>query len=331
MNTNEDPASPAAAAEPTVPEMARAGLVLRGVALLIDYLVTVALFAVGSALLPVLPSLAVSLGSGALYFSLCHSFLGQGQSFGKKLIGLRVISGGGVAMYLTPGRALLRYLAFIGGLMLLVEIPPVLFRAGGIAAAPWILQLPMLAALLWLMLDAGTMLSDPAFRTLHDRIAGSIVVRSRAVPTIAARQRFHERLMTVPLQSVTVRRAILAQSSLIAVMLWGWGIILPKPIENIARYQFVLERSFPDLRVATMSYDGSAKKLSLDLLALVEQPAADEEEAAHRVVEFLRTAGAINPEAVASVVIRYFHQPHADGSMSQPIPITIAISGAATP
>lgn len=308
-----------------------AGLASRALALGADYVVTVLLLILSSAATGAsVPPFALSFITGSLYFTLCHSRLGQGQSFGKKLLGLRVIRERNGALFLSPLSAFGRYCGFLGGLLLVAEIPPLVFRAQEVVAPVWMLQLHMLVALVWIMFSGGLAVVDHGHRALHDRLTGSLVVRARRLPALDARETLRQALVSTPPRAKTFRLVLAGQSIFVAVLMWVWGIVLPVPLERAMRYQYRFEHAFPGLQVAVAQYDSSGKRLAVDLLALTPIPQEQQQHKAEEVAHSLDQFGGIDHDAIKAIVIRFIEQPQAGQPPGEPAEHLVDLSGAAT-
>jgi len=262
-----------------------AGLPSRVLAAILDYLFVSILFVLLSRVLPnpdyaFLPGLL----SGLFYFSIVHSALGRGQSLGKKLFGLRVVTRRADRMFLTQFEAALRYFAFVGAIILVREVPPVYFRAHGIVAEPEVLDLPMLFAMMYFCADVFCLIFDSRHRSLHDRVVDSIVIRGDAEdPALVGRllaavdQHASTSFFRGPSFSILC-------GALIGGFLWSLGMGSDPELAAVTARRYKLEQRLP-IRVVSLSI--GEDRLDLEGLAL-SSSASELPKLAEDIARFLK-------------------------------------------
>lgn len=264
------------------------GVLRRAGACLLDYFVTSALFILISTLFPAtLPSFVEIVVATGVYYTLCHSWLGQGQSFGKKLLSLRVYSRAPETVFLSLTSSALRFLCSLGVLIFLIEVPPEIYRRTAYSASLPILELHMLPALLLLTINAALVLLTPLQLTLHDRIVGSFVAKSKKAPSLPANTEFY----LLEANKLLVPKSLLYTGILVsftsALLMWSWGVFVPTQLSSLIEKRYVIEHYNPAIRVADIRFGDQPNSVSLDALALKEISSAEEKlmaEAIGRIV-----------------------------------------------
>ncbi len=264
-----------------------AGLPGRILAALIDYLFVSVLFVLFSRVMPN-PDYAFIPGllSGLIYFTVVHSELARGQSLGKRLFGLRVVKRNDSRLFLSQIEAAARYLGFIGIVLLVREAPPVYFRKFGVVGDPGLLDLPMLLALVYLFGNFVCLALDPLHRSLHDRIAGSVVLRGET-DDAALVSRF--RSMLDGRESSRLRSPVVlsATGALIGAALWVLGLGSDPEITAISTRRYKLEHELP-FRLVSLS--ASRDQIELEGLAISDRPLP---QLAEEIARFLKNEGVI--------------------------------------
>ncbi|MCB0358807.1 MAG: RDD family protein [Bdellovibrionales bacterium] len=257
------------------PSPTTAELPARFLAALIDYFVVSAFLLLGSKLL--VYNDAMFLGTlliGGLYFTLGASRLFDGQTLGKRLFGIRVVSARGERLQLLPlSPAFLRYLLLFGFPILAAEIPPYFYRLFQISAAPAVLELHMLVVMLYTAVNGALLIVDPLHRGIHDRVAGTCVVRNF--------DPLDEVPFELPRTSLSDRFTVL---TIVGALAAGFGLWLPAAVHSpsaalIARNQYVIEGQLP-VQIARVAEERDALRLDLIVTTTTSDadPKSDENE-----------------------------------------------------
>ncbi len=208
------------------PEPAR--IPARALAAFIDYLLLFALMQIIS-----IPGLSLDwqflsfFFVGGIYFSIGNSVVTGGQTLGKRVFGLRV------EPYLSLSKSFLRYFFTYGILILVSELPTVLFRQSGTIAPSTTLEFHMLLTLCYFFANVGQTVFSRTHMSLHDMLAGTIVMQDPCgiyqVNLNQAKQKLHGAIIGVIIGSI----------------LWTVGIQQPEIIETVKQHRFALEKNFP--------------------------------------------------------------------------------------
>lgn len=242
---NEAPPEPAAASRVI------GGLPSRLLAVLLDYLFVTGLFLVLSQLLGEWAAFLI----GLLYFTVFHGPAGSGRTLGKRAFHLRVVRLDG--SQLGYGRAAARYMAAIGVVVLLTEIPPAIFRRNGVIAEPALLELHTLPVLAYMFANALRVIFDPAHRGLHDLLCRTVVVSTRsdtdaANPDVTRISRELAALrMPLPLAI-----AIPLLGGSIGGIMWALSVSQPPALRALMSARYIIERE-AQIEIVGVSEEGT--------------------------------------------------------------------------
>lgn len=246
-----------------------APLPARLLAALIDYLVLNALL-FGSAHLFDYSDwqFVIPLICGALYLGVGNSEVTRGQTLGKKAFGLRVISLSEKkndfekqhSAYLSLSRSVTRYLLSFGALILLAEVPPLIYRIQAVEQAVWIMELHMLCAMAVFTTLIALAVAHPLHRSFHDLFTHSLVVRG----TPQSGQRI---LLPSHSQRVSSLRIALplVLALLLAFGLWRIAALHSPASAAIMKYRYAIEARFP---FRLLSVTESAESMEIQGLVL---------------------------------------------------------------
>ena len=288
---------------PRTEAIERASLPSRVLAGLIDYFFVTALFVVLSAFVRE-PDFAglVTLVASMIYFSLGNSALTRGQSFGKRAFGLRVCAlDGGL---LTMPRALVRFFAWLGVIIICSELPAQLFRYLALRAEPMLLEAPMLFVMSYFIGNMAVMVFDPLHRGLHDRVARSIVLRTGALryePGSETVANIRSLLDSTAAKSRTTLLA-LTGGAMIGALLWALGVESSPGVAAVSRSRYVLEHELP-IRFSALQEAGGT--ITLDLLIFDAAPGQGKK-IAPRILELLQQTGPVPGD---TLLIRFYGDP----------------------
>jgi len=277
-----------AAAAPRAPRLLAAS---------VDYLV---LFAVSALLLRrISDDTAILITSSAIflcYYTLCATALTGGRTIGKMLFRLRVVRSANSNGYLSLPQAFLRYLAFLGLILLLAEAPPIFYRAYEIHADATLLELPIGIALVYFFLNIAVWLTNPAARGLHDFAAGSTVVRYYSSEAEADTSNLQTRLPT------TIRRLVIGFAVGTGLLLWLLSTAFhTNEIQTLQSARFVVEAR-SNLRLVSIQPTAEAR---LELQLASEARSINPLELRDHVYQTLQELG-VKPELMAKVTLRIF-------------------------
>ena len=240
------------------PDLALAPHAPRALAAFIDYL---ALWIVALVLsqggLPTDLHIWISTLCATIYYGLGNSSLASGQTIGKKLMGLQVLSTKEHPHY-TPklSQSISRYILAFGLVALASELPRIYFRSVGLVASSWILDFHMLLVLCYCAANFSAILWDKRHRALHDYFCGTIVVYLRGG------EKQSETSETSKLRSSPFIAAS-ATGLLLSLVLWLPGVLYSKNSEEVMRHRYRIEK---DLGLRLLSVREAGKVTSLDFL-----------------------------------------------------------------
>ncbi len=201
-----------------------------------------------------LPSNNWGLGTfalAALYFSLGNSEFMGGGTPGKKLFGLKVLSIN-TGNHIGLGKSFLRYLAYPGLIILLIELPQIYFRANGLIASPYLLESNMLLAMLVFIGSVFLILFSKAQMGLHDWIASTSIARLNEEHK--AKQGWSKP------ESLSV-----SLGACFALSLWLFGVNQPEPVKQLSSHRYHLERENP-YRIAGSQIHNSVLQIAVFFL-----------------------------------------------------------------
>lgn len=183
------------------------------------------------------------LALAGLYYTIGNSAITRGRTLGKLFFGLQVLSASDNNIFLSLGRAFLRFF-FMLGILVLGDISlESLYRYYVVTGPLYLLTFHKF--LLYLLFFSGVSLFffHPRRRTVHDFIAGSVVVR----PSVAKSGKMVE-------GRFDGLRVIFSVLVALVLSLVGWlGSIDPDPdTSNIRRIRYRLESTFP-LRIVEVA------------------------------------------------------------------------------
>ena len=185
---------------------------------------------------------------GLVYLGVGNSHITAGRTLGKRVFGLRVVHGSQAA-FLTLPHSILRYLCSFGLVILLSEIPPLIYRSLAVEGAAHILELPMLGAILYSLYTISRILVSRHHQAPHDILSNSLVLRTAAPLNVSENSSRTYRWKLRPSFSSTMpqvmRASINTAALLLGAILWYLGIAHPAPIAVVKTQQYVLEHTFP--------------------------------------------------------------------------------------
>ncbi len=304
METEEIPqASNSTAGGTSAEAIDFASLPSRLLAGLVDYFFVTALFVVLSALVrdPDFAGL-VTLGASLVYFSLGNSAITKGQSFGKRAFGLRVcaIDGG----LLSFPKAAVRFFVWLGAIIVFSELPAQIFRAYAFRAEPLLLEAPMLFVLSYFIGNLAVVVFDPLHRGLHDRAAGSIVLRTGGL-SYEANSETASRIAAIRSASRDgVRESVLALGvgAALGAFLWYLGVESSPGVAAVSRSRYVLEHELP-IRISSLQE--SSGTIAVDMLIFNSTP-GEGKKISPRILEVLRNGGELPGE---TLLLRFYSDP----------------------
>ena len=276
----------------------------RLVAAFIDYVLLLALLFLSrnlSAASPLLRFLSIFLSSAG-YYSLCHSFIGRGQTLGKKAFGLRVIrEGTDGRTHLSPIEAFVRFLGIFGALILLAEIPPLLYRSTAFSGSVYLIEFHMLLAMMLVFSNLGLLFFDPLRRGLHDFILPTRVVMSPK--TLEERSLAQSAIETKRLSP------ILGIACLAALCFWGFGLSALGELRGLQEVRYTLEKRF---EVELVSFSRSGDKLRLTIFQADWAKVVEKEQIAGELAgdmgRFLLMRKAFSPEVFSHLEFEFLGQ-----------------------
>lgn len=267
---------------------------------LIDYFFVTALYVLLSALVrdPDFAGLVTLLAS-MFYLSLGNSAVARGQSFGKRAFGLRVcaIEGG----LLTMPKAVLRFFVWIGVIIICSELPALLFRHYAFRGEAVVLESPMLFVLSYFIGNLAMVTFDPLHRGLHDRAAGSIVLRTGT----SHFERDSETAAKVrSLRGVGMMQSLgaLAVGALIGALLWLLGVQNSPGVALVSRNRYLIEHELP-VRISGLQEENGTT--TVDLLIFDSTPGQGKM-LAPRILELLSAEG---PVPGSTLRLRFYADP----------------------
>lgn len=245
-----------------------APLAPRLLAALVDYLVVTALLLASSQLVPYSDwQFLIPLVCGAFYLGIGNSEATSGQTLGKRVFGLqtlRITSGEKESEiqlgFLPVFRSVFRYFLSFGILILVSELPPLLYRAYEFHASSHLLELHMIMVLAYFFADIFYALVHPTHRSLHDIFSGSIVTRG----AFSEYQTLRTSTLFAP-NSLTKTSGIIILSILLSSGLWLMGGVHNPTVATIGEQRYVLENRFP---IRILAIDHGDRSVELHCLIL---------------------------------------------------------------
>lgn len=302
----------AAVPEPLIAE--GAPLSARALAVFVDYLLINALISLTGHLTESADDgLLLAMLLSALYYTIGNSALLGGSTIGKRLFGLRVCSiKGPQVRLLTLSESIIRYLSCFGAILLLAEIPERIFRAYAVVSTPYLLEAPMLLALVYLIGNACSVMLQPKRRGFHDFLAGSIVVRGKLQSIADTRT-----LLTPPCVSLLPKLLRAPSTPLflglaIGSSLWIAGLLHPPEVQQIAANRFYIEHEFP-VRIISLNSRPGALEIFL-LPPLASSSNQSPRETVERLGKFLIDQRIISADEVAQIAFGLYNESMPDNS-----------------
>ncbi|MFN8390562.1 MAG: RDD family protein [Bdellovibrionota bacterium] len=308
MNTNELPRVQQTESVAAGTLIEPATLPGRAIGALIDYVVITSLFIVCSRLVADSDFLFLaSFFSAGAYFTLSHSGRSKGQTIGKKPFGLRVVRTKGPGVLLSAGQAFARYFMYLGAVVLLTEIPPLLYRRYAVVADPEILDAHMLIVLGYFFANLLSLLCDRDGRALHDRLTGSVVVRAAEVPTRSELDRYLQQPRVLTPLPTLFRKPLFqcAAGAFLGAMMWYLGFSSIGELKELSAMRYQLENRFPYRIVSASSEENELEIQALLLDAAPDAPSTF----ARQTVEQLKSSGRFQEAQLDRVTFTFYLNP----------------------
>lgn len=147
--------------------------------------------------------------------------------------------------------------------ILLVEVPPILYRQLAVVAPPWQLELPMLLVLTYSFWNFTRPLTNSKLQAGHDVLSHTMVVSSIPID---------ERVRLIPAESSKKRIVHLIVALAIGALLWLGSVTQPSAVLTISSQRYAIEHSLP---VRMYSVQENAERIFAQLL-LVETKTSQE-------------------------------------------------------
>ena len=222
--------------EPEVKLVQAAGVPPRFLSAIIDYFVINAVGALFSKLSFLSEgAFILTFLVSALYFSVGDSSFLQGQTLGRRVMSLRVIPYGRQQKYLGFLSAFWRFFFCYGIIILLAEVPPIYFRQNAVVASSYFLEVHMLAVMVYFSLNTMFLVFGSNYQAIHDRIAGSIVIRGS----------IEDDAFIAPLRGRIPHVTILLAGSFVGIFLWAMGINNDGLAGAIQEHRYEIENQMP--------------------------------------------------------------------------------------
>jgi uncharacterized RDD family membrane protein YckC len=253
----------------------------------------------------------LALGMGALYLTAGNSCVMNGQTLGKKVFGLRVLSVpfDRETPYLSLSRSFYRYLGLYGGIVLLKEVPSLIFRANGAVASIYLLDSYMLPALIYPIALFVSILIHPWQRGLHDGLASSIVVRSSLEPP----RGFSDLTYALGKQKSLIVAAI---GIILGSIFWALSVVHPPQIRSIYEQRFALEKMLP-IRLYRVDLDAEGPHLHV-----ISITTTDTKLLAKELAEYLAPKLSQDAKSTNVLLLSFYRQQEedsqADDKLSEP-------------
>lgn len=286
-----------------------ASLPSRLLAAALDYIVTIAIFVLVNHLNPNPDfSFLFSFLSGMFYFAIVHSRLARGQSLGKKAFGLRVLRTDG-PRFLSPAQAAIRYVYYLGFVILLAELPPLLLRANSVSASPMLLEAHMLLVMCYFFCNVWTWITTDTHRALHDFLAHTIVLRGELVPDENQLADLIRRTRnSPPLLKFLARPLVVCLGSFtFAALLWSMGFSSSTELQSIGVHRYEIEHNFP---VRILSLSRHEHSVTMEAL-LLDSAAWQSKEFAARFAQYLQEKGGLRGESLETLNLTWYRDPGA--------------------
>lgn len=240
-------------------------LASRALAVFVDYIVLMAVCLGMHSFLGFSDSIWVAaFFLGLIYFSIGNSFITSGQTIGKKAFGLRVVSTSSLEQvrYIHLKESFIRYLSSYGLLILLAELPPIVFRYFAVAAPVYQLEFPMLIAVSYFLANVGYLLFHPIQSSIHDSVSRSMVLRIEDVSRVPSDAEFRLQQGNTSFFSFQKPRYGVIIGILLASVLWALSLSYSDKESLILSKRFTLEHAL-DIRLLEVSETTSG--LSFDI------------------------------------------------------------------
>lgn len=274
---------------PTEENISAAPFLTRLMAGLLDYVVITAvyIFAVAKLNSPDY-SFLIALVAGSIYYSLCHSSYGGGQTLGKRVFSLYVLS----SLPLSITRAFFRYLLTIGVIILIIEIPHLLFRQFSLVANSILFEIPMGIGLCYFFSNFAQVLLNKHSRGVHDLLSNTAVVYANKRPENILFPQILSNLPVNPLwatfPALRFRYLRWIVSPIVALLLWLISIQRDPGLSDISANRFRLENQFK-LRILVLA----RHEKSLYFEALILDKNAVAKTSAEQIRDFLLVSSQI--------------------------------------
>ncbi|MCB0323082.1 MAG: RDD family protein [Bdellovibrionales bacterium] len=274
----------------------------RALALLVDYFtVSAAYFFLASHTAYSDWQFLVPLSIGTLYFSVGYSSVTGGRTLGKRVFGLKVLSyrpATGAMDEISLQRSFFRYGCGLGALILLAELPPLVYRLYAIVASSLLLEAHMLLAMIWFFVDIAFALFHPLGRSLHDCLVGTWVAR---LPGELDPEAAHVLKASTALSKSRIGAAVVAGIGT-AFVLWSLGRVHDGSLGRLPEQRYRLEQSFP-LRIVSLEPQAD-RQLAIHALLLAEAP--EPRTLAQALGDFIATEDLLPEEKFQTVSFHFF-------------------------
>ncbi len=227
-------------------EIAVAPMLSRMLAAFIDYLVLTSLsiftmrFIENPDLLFV-PNFIV----GALYLGIGSSWITGGQTLGKKAFGIKVLGASAVrsSPYLGLLQSIWRYFCLVGFIVILSDVPAMVYRRLGFVGEPMLLEFHMWIALVYSITGVTLVLLSGTHRGLHDLLARTVVVKG----PISSPEDGHRACKAIPAVSPLKSPLLISPvvGAAFGTLLWLHGIETNQQVHGLVSHRFDLEHRFP--------------------------------------------------------------------------------------
>ncbi len=214
---------------------------------------------------------APAFSAALVYFTIGNSVLTGGQTLGKKVFGLQVISKQQRGpLFLPLWRAALRYIASFGVYVLGAEVPYAYYRAHSITGSPLVLEFHMLILLVYACTNFSYLLFEPQRRGLHDLLSGSRVVRAQKLLGTISDGELPVCIKAAPLKMVR-RNSFFAHlaGTTTGGLLWALSVFHANAVVDVQGQRFKLEHDF-SLRITSIAL--VEKHLQIECVLLPGKP-----------------------------------------------------------
>jgi uncharacterized RDD family membrane protein YckC len=244
--------------------------------------------------------------------------LTRGQTIGKRAFGLRVMTMQGETVLLSVTRAFFRYFFYLGCIVLMTEIPPILYRHAAYGAQPELLDAHMLIVLSYFCANFISLLLSRNHRALHDVLTGTVVLRASLVPSRAELDHFLAAPQLVYPMPAFMRRCPfhVALGVIIGSLIWSFGSTSSPELRQLSSVRYQLEHDMP-IRIVSASTDPN----ELQIQALLLDSPASADKWAKLATEFLKTHAAVEDHHIQRVAFSFYVNPeeHAPDAGTDPI------------